>query len=162
MRRSKTCPFPLSEVVWDYQILGSRAERRTGSAAGGDQVRHRRRLVPRRGEGEAASAAVRCLAGGAVQCLSIQLRRSGRLHDAAGHRRQDQQPAVFREGQGLFAQHQPRRQFHHAGFRQRSETEVRRRRARSRSRKVLSAWAARTRNRRIRIRRRFPKLRASS
>ena len=40
-------PFPLAEVVWDYQILGSAPERRTGSAAGRHQVGHRRRIVPR-------------------------------------------------------------------------------------------------------------------
>ena len=117
-------PFPLDEVVWDYQILGTSATSelevllvavKSEIVEGLFRVRGRRRVAPEAGG---------CLAGGAMQRLPLQLRRSGGLHHAAGHRRQDQQPALFREGQGLFPQHQHRRQFHHAGFRQRGQDEV--------------------------------------
>jgi type IV pilus assembly protein PilM len=76
-------PFPLEEVVWDYQILGSTPG----------------------GELEVLLVAIKAdiveglfrvtESGGVVQRVSLQLRRSGRLHHAAGHRRQDQQLAVL-------------------------------------------------------------------
>ena len=117
-------PFPLAEVVWDYQILGSTPGGELEVllvAIKSDIVEGLFRVTE---SGESAAAIVRRLAGGAVQRLPLQLRRPGRLHDAAGHRRQDEQPAVLREGQGFFAQHQPGRQLHHAGFRQRGEVEI--------------------------------------
>ena len=64
-------PFPLAEVVWDYQIMGIGTLRRTGSAVGGDQVRHCRGTVPRDGAGEIATAIVRRLARRAVQRVQV-------------------------------------------------------------------------------------------
>ena len=121
-RRSRTCRSRWQEVVWDYQILGSTPGGELEVLLVAIKADIVEGLVPRDGGGRAAPATGRCFAGGAVQRVSLQLRRSGRLHDAAGHRRQDQQPAVLREGQGLFPQHQPGRQLHHPGFRQRSRS----------------------------------------
>ena len=88
-------PFPLSEVVWDYQILGS--------APGGELevllVAVKSEIVEGlfrvAAQAKLRAAIVRRLAGGPVQRLPLQLWRPRRLHDAAGHRRQDEQPAVF-------------------------------------------------------------------
>ncbi len=51
-------PFPLAEVVWDYQIPGFQHRWRTGSPAGGHQIRGGRRSVSHGAGGEAAFATV--------------------------------------------------------------------------------------------------------
>ena len=88
-------PFPLDEVVWDYQILGT-------SATGELEVL----LVAVKSEiieglfrvgecGRIADQAGGCLLRRVVQRLPLQLRGRGRVQHAAGHRGQDEQPAVF-------------------------------------------------------------------
>ncbi len=92
---------------------------RTGSASRGRQVGDRRRPLSRGRRSWIAAEAGGRLSSRFVQRFSLQLRRLGGLHDAAGYRRQDQQPALLRKGQGLFPEHQHRSQFHHPGFCQR-------------------------------------------
>ena len=119
-------PFPLEEVVWDYQILGATA---TGElevllvAIKSDIVEGLFRVADNAG---LRLHLVDVLARGVVQRVSLQLFRSRRLHDAPRYRGQDQQPALLRQGERLLARHQHWRELHHAGFREGSQAAVRR------------------------------------
>ncbi len=88
-------PFPLAEVVWDYQILGSAPSGELEVLLVAVKSEVVEGLFRVAAQAKLRLEPVRRLAGGAVQRLPLQLRRSGRLHDAAGHRRQDEQSAVL-------------------------------------------------------------------
>ena len=117
-------PFPLEEVVWDYQILGADADWRIGSAAGGDQVGHCGGLVP---GGEAAglrlqlvdvSPAALCNAfrynygdlEGCTMLLDIGAKTSNLL--------------FFREGESFLPRASTRGQLDHAGLCEGSQAEI--------------------------------------
>ena len=155
-------PFPLEEVVWDYQILGATA---TGElevllvAIKSDIVEGLFRVADNAG---LRLQLVDVSPAALVQRVSLQLRRSRRLHDAAGYRGQDQQPAVLREGEAFTRAASTSAPTPSRRISPTNPSCSSTRPKRSRSRKGLSAWAALTKSRRTRTRRPFPRSRGRS